>query len=170
MDVPDAPAGYTRLIMKSRFGAGRDFTVLEPGTEAEVYVVDGKIGIRPKADILDASGTIVATARGEMLAFPKRIEISDAEGNPLAYLHAKPFSFVKDKIEVMLEGGKSLLMEGNLIEKDYSLKDEHGHVVVQITQKWISVRDRYTLDIADGFSVPIALALTWSIDRWIERD
>ncbi|WP_084125854.1 LURP-one-related/scramblase family protein [Demequina sp. NBRC 110054] len=170
MDVPTAPAGYTRLIMKSRFGAGRDFTVLEPETEAEVYVVDGKIGIRPKADILDASGTIVATARGEMLAFPKRIEISDADGHPLAYLHAKPFSFVKDKIEVTLEGGKSLLMEGNLIEKDYSLKDEHGHVMVQITQKWMAVRDRYTLDVADGFAVPIALALTWSIDRWIERD
>ncbi|WP_062204238.1 LURP-one-related/scramblase family protein [Demequina salsinemoris] len=170
MDVPAAPAGYTRLLMKSKFGAGRDFKVLEPETEAELYLVDGKIGIRPKADILDASGAVVASVRGEMLAFPKRITISDAEGSPLAYLHAKPFSFIKDKIEVMLEGGKSLLMEGNLIEKDYSLKDEQGNVVVQITQKWLSVRDTYTLDVADGFDVPIALALTWSIDRWIERD
>ena len=29
-DTPAGPAGFTRYLMKSRFGAGRDFVVLDP--------------------------------------------------------------------------------------------------------------------------------------------
>jgi len=170
MSVPAAPTGYTRLIMKSTFGAGRDFKVLDPQTEDEVFFVDGKLGTRPKVDITDASGQVVVLARGELLGFPKRITVTDKDGDPIAYLHARPFSFVRDKIDVALAAGGELLLEGNLIEKDYSLKDSSGTVVVQITQKFLTVRDRYTVDVADGFDPAVALAIAWSIDRWIERD
>lgn len=170
MTTPAAPAGYTRLIMKSKMGVGRDFRALDPETEAERYVVDGKLGLRPQADILDASGAVVALARGELLSFPKRITVTDAQGQPVAYLHARPFSFVRDKIDISLAAGGELTLEGNLIEKDYTMRDAAGSVVLQITQKWLTVRDRYTLDVAEGFDPAIALAIAWSIDRWVERD
>jgi hypothetical protein len=40
---PVTPPGWTRLAMKSKFGAGRDFAVLD-AAGAQVYFVDGKIG------------------------------------------------------------------------------------------------------------------------------
>ena len=42
-DIPAGPAGFTRYLMKSKFGAGRDFAVLDPDTEAQLFFVDGKL-------------------------------------------------------------------------------------------------------------------------------
>jgi uncharacterized protein YxjI len=42
--------------------------------------------------------------------------------------------------------------------------------MVQITQKWVTVRDAYTLDVADGVDPGLALAVLWAVDRWVERD
>ena len=45
-----------------------------------------------------------------------------------------------------------------------------GRDVVRITQKWLTVRDTYTVDVADDVEVGLALAVVWAIDRWVERD
>ena len=41
MAIPPAPAGYTRYLMKSKLGAGRDFRILDPQTEDQLFFVDG---------------------------------------------------------------------------------------------------------------------------------
>ena len=45
-----------------------------------------------------------------------------------------------------------------------------GRDVVRISQKWLTVRDKYTVDIADGVELGLALGVVWAIDRWVERD
>ncbi len=35
MAIPPPPAGWNRNLVKSAFGAGRDFNVLDPTTEAQ---------------------------------------------------------------------------------------------------------------------------------------
>ena len=142
MAMPAVPEGYTRYVMKSKFGAGRDFRVLDPTTEADLYLVDGKPGPRPTAEVLDAAGTKLYDVRGAMLSIPKRMDVMDAQGRQLAHLH----------------------------QKDYAVNDSQGRHVVQITQKWLAVRDRYTVDVADGTDPGLAFALAWAIDRWVERD
>ncbi|WP_062517257.1 LURP-one-related/scramblase family protein [Demequina gelatinilytica] len=164
------PEGFTRFLMKSRFGAGRDFRILEPTTEAELFLVDGKMGPRPRADVLDASGTKLFDVTGRMMGIPKRMDVTDAAGAQVAHLHAQPFKFIKDKIDVTLASGQQWLLEGNVIEKDYSLRDEAGRLVAQITQKWLTVRDKYTIDVRDGVEPGLAFAIVWAIDRWVERD
>ncbi len=170
MAIPPAPAGYTRFLMKSKFGAGRDFRILDPATDEELFFVDGKIGTRPKADIKDMQGNVLYEARGHLLGIPKRINVTDAEGNDFAHLHAQPFKFVKDKIEVTLASGDEWLLEGNLIEKNYAVNDKNGRHVVQITQKWVQIRDQYIIDVAEGVPPAAAFALVWAVDRWVERD
>ncbi len=54
MALPPPPAGWNRYLVKSKFGAGRDFAVLDPGTEDQQFFVDGKMGARPKAEIRTA--------------------------------------------------------------------------------------------------------------------
>ncbi len=164
------PAGFTRFLMKSTFGMGRDFAILDPADERQVYTVDGKVGARPRADILDASGAKVYDVTGRMLSIPKRMDVTDASGAQVAHLHGQPLKFIKDKIDITLASGEVLLLEGNLIEKDYAVRDSQGALKVQITQKWLTVRDRYTIDIADGIDPGMVFALVWAIDRWVERD
>ena len=45
-----------------------------------------------------------------------------------------------------------------------------GRDVVRITQKWVTVRDKYTVDVADGADPGLAFAIVWAVDRWVERD
>ncbi len=170
VSIPPAPPGFTRLVMKSKFGAGRDFRVLDPQTEEQLFLVDGKIGTRPKADVQDADGTVRYQVRGKLFGIPKRMDVTDAHGNQYAHLHAQAFKFVKDKIDVTLASGEQWLLEGDIMEKNYTVTDTTGRHVIQITQKWIQIRDQYVIDIAEDVEPAAALALVWAIDRWVERD
>ena len=163
-----APSGWTRYVMKSKFGAGRDFAVLD-AQEQQVYYVDGKMGTRPSADVKDAADVVVYSVRGKLLGIPKHLTISDAEGNEVGSLKAKAFSMVKDKMSLTMSDDSDWSLEGSFIEKEYKI-DSHGQPIVKITQKWVTIRDSYTVDVADGVDVGLALAVVWAVDRWVERD
>ena len=79
-DVPAAPTGFTRYLMKSKFGAGRDFAVLDPDTEAQLFFVDGKLGPRPKAEVQAGDGSVIYSVKGQLLGIPKKMSITDASG------------------------------------------------------------------------------------------
>lgn len=170
MAIPPAPQGFTRFIMKSKLGAGRDFLVLDPDTEEQRFLLDGKLGPKPACDVLGADGTVVATVTGRLLGIPKRMDVTDAAGEQLAHLHSPPMRFIKDKVTITLASGEELTLLGNVIEKDYAVHDAGGALRIQITQKWVAVRDRYTVDVADGVPPELAFALVWAVDRWVERD
>lgn len=169
MSVPAAPAGFTRYLMKSAFGAGRDFAVLDPETEDQLFFVDGKIGPRPRADVQAKDGSVLYSVRGQLLGIPKKMSITDASGVEVASLKAKKFSLVKDRMTMEMANGEPWQLQGRLIEKDYTVTSG-GRDVVRITQKWVTVRDKYTVDVADGADPGLAFAVVWAVDRWVERD
>ena len=169
MALPPPPAGWTRYMVKSTFGAGRDFAVLDPDTEDQRFFVDGKMGTRPKAEIRDRSDDVVYRVRGRLLGIPKQMAISDASGTEVASLKAQMFSPIKSRMTLTLGDGRTWELEGSFVEKEYAIASE-GRPVVQITQKWVTVRDAYTLDVADGIDPGLALAVLWAVDRWVERD
>lgn len=162
------PDGWQRLIMKSKFGAGRDFEVLDDDGERR-YFVDGKMGPTPKADVLGPDGSVTFTVLGRLLGVPKQMTISDASGAQVASMKAKMFSPIKSKVNMELADGGHWHIEGSLIEKDYSVSAD-GAPVIAISQKWVTIRDAYTLDVIDGIDPGLALAVVWAIDRWVERD
>lgn len=169
MAIPPPPPGWKRYLVKSKFGAGRDFKVLDPTTEEQLYFVDGKIGTRPKAEIQDASGSMVYRVRGTLLGIPKHITVYDAAGNEAADMRAKFFSPIRDVITLTVPGGEDWMLRGSFIEKNYTVTAS-DRPVAQITQKWVTIRDTYTLDVAEGIDTGLALAVLWAVDRWVERD
>ncbi len=169
MALPPPPPGWSRFLVKSKFGAGRDFAVLDPDTEEQRYFVDGKMGTRPKADVLDGQNAVVYSVRGRLLGIPKHMTIVDAAGTEVASLRAKTFSPIKSRMTLEVATGQQWTLEGSFIEKNYAISAGGRHVV-QITQKWVTVRDAYTLDVAEGIDVGLALAILWAVDRWVERD
>ena len=44
-----------------------------------------------------------------------------------------------------------------------------GRAVLDITQKWLTVRDAFTLDVIDGVDPVLALAVLWGVDRFAEQ-
>ena len=163
-----APAGWTRFQVKSKLGAGRDFAVLD-GDDRQVFFIDGKMGPRPKADIQDVAGQTAYSVRGQLLGIPKQMTISDAAGKEVASLKAKMFSPVKSRMNLTMADGDDWSLEGSFIEKNYSM-ESGGRPVARISQKWVTLRDAYALDVADGTDPGLALAVLWAVDRWVERD
>ncbi len=163
-----APAGWSRYVVKSKFGAGRDFAVTDLQGE-QAYFIDGKMGTRPKADIKNATDEVAYRVRGQLLGVPKKMAILDAHDTELASLKAKMFSPIKSKMSLTMDTGDDWQLEGSFIEKEYNIA-AGGSPIVRITQKWVTVRDSYTIDVADGVDPGLALAVLWAVDRWVERD
>jgi uncharacterized protein YxjI len=165
---PPPPPGWSRFLVRSKFGAGRDFIVSDPETDAQRYFVDGKLGPRPSAEIT-AGGDPLYRVRGTLLGIPKRLIISDAGGAEVATLKGRMFSLIKSQMSVDMTSGESWTLEGSLIEKNYTVSSA-GRPIVRISQKWVTIKDAYTLEVADGVDPGLALAVLWSVDRWIEQD
>lgn len=168
MTMPAAPAGWSRFLVKSRFAVGRDFVVLDPQTEEQLYLVDGKIGPRPQAEVR-ANDDVLYRVKGALFDIPKRLTITDAGGAEVAVLRAKMFSPIRNRMELEMRSGGPWTLEGALIEKNYTVM-AGGEPIVAITQKWVTLRDTYTLDLAAGIDPGLALAVLWAVDRWVEGD
>jgi uncharacterized protein YxjI len=169
MPLPPPSAGWSRFLVKSKFGAGRDFIVFDPDSDAERYFVDGKLGLRPSAEITAAGGGSLYLVRGTLLGIPKRMIISDTEGAEVATLKAKMFSPIKSRMTVDMASGEPWTLEGSLMEKNYTVGSA-GRPIVQISQKWMTIKDTYSIDVADGIDPGLAVAVLWSVDRWVEQD
>ena len=163
-----APDGWTRFVMRSKMGAGRDFKV-EDADGNTLYVVDGKVGPRPKAEIKDAGGTVRWSVKGHLLGFPKSMDVLDADGKVFGTLKAKMVSPVKDRETLHLDDGTEWHLKGSFIEKNYEITNDAGPVA-EVSQKWIAVRDAFTIDVVNGVDVCLVAALVWSVDRWVEHD
>lgn len=59
-------------------------------------------------------------------------------------------------------------LEGNIIEKEYSVTSE-GRTIIDITQKWLRIRDAYTMDVDSSVSPALASALIWAVDAFREQ-
>jgi uncharacterized protein YxjI len=167
-DAPPPADGWTRILFTSKFGAGRDFEVTDT-SGARILFVDGKIGATPKAEVRDAQDTVVYTVKGQFLGIPKRMVISAADGSQVAELKAKAFSIVKDKMTMTMADGSTWQVQGTLMEKNYTISSE-GRPVATISQKWLTVRDKYTVEYLSSLDPGLVMAIVWSIDRWVERD
>ena len=127
------------------------------------------MGPRPRR-VRSGSDEIVYLVRGKLLGIPKQMTITDAHGAEAASLKAKAFSPIKTRMTLHVPSGDAWNLEGSLIEKNYSIT-RAGEPIVQITQKWVTIKDTYTLDVADG----IDLAWRWPscgrlIGGWSETD
>lgn len=168
VDAPPPAPGWTRLVFKSKFGAGRDFEVTDT-TGTRVLLVDGKVGATPKAEVRDGQGTVLYTVKGQFLGIPKRMTISAAGGSQVAEIKAKAFSIVRDKMTMTMADGSTWQVQGTLMENSYSISSG-GQPIAQITQKWLTVRDSYTVDYLSSVDPGLVMAVIWAIDRWVERD
>jgi uncharacterized protein YxjI len=49
------------------------------------------------------------------------------------------------------------------------LVTDQGRTVVHITQKFLAIRDTFTVDVADGVDPGLAMAVLWAVDRFVEQ-
>jgi uncharacterized protein YxjI len=116
MALPPPAARCARFLVKSQFGAGRDFAVLDPSAERQQFFVDGTMGTRPRAEIRDSADAVVYQVRGRLLGIPKRMTISDSTGTEVASLKARTSPPIKSRMTLTVSDERAWELEGSFLE------------------------------------------------------
>lgn len=159
--------GMKRLLVKSTFGVGRDFSVYEDESATnKVFDIDAKMGLGSKANISDANGTVLYTAKGRIINIPRKMDFLTPSGEKAAQIVAH-FSPIKSRLTMTLADGRKWELSGNFIGKNYTVV-EGNKTIIAIDQQWLTVRDKYFVDIAEDVDIALALGLIWTVDIWRE--
>lgn len=168
MDEANQPQpGYKRLLVKSKLGIGRDFSVYDDAEgKNKVYIIDAKMGLGTKADIKTVNNEVIYKAKGKVINIPRKMEFTTTDATIVAKLQAQ-FSPIKSKLTMELASGAVWKLEGNFVGKNYKVS-EGTKIIINIDQKWLTIRDKYFVDIDESVDLPLALGLVWAVDIWRE--
>lgn len=123
---------------------------------------------------------------GEVFTLGKKLHLYSLDGDELAYIHQKVWSFLpryfinrngEDVAEVVKEftflrqeytaEGLDWTIEGDFWAHEYQINSENG-VVATISKRWFTWGDTYEIDIADDVDEVMALSVVLIIDAVID--
>lgn len=87
------------------------------------------------------------------------------DGTYWAGLHEKFFHMTGERFKIKLRNGAVYHIEGNIWNWDFTVTNERGDLLAQISQRVSLMRDYYGVDIAQGVDVPFMIALAITIEK-----
>jgi uncharacterized protein YxjI len=159
----DSLSAMRYLVRERLFSITDDFWVTdEQGNK--VFLVDGKaLRLRETFELKDAAGQKLATIHKRFLTFTDAMEI-EHDGAVVATVHKAVISPLHHRSFIDIPGGGRLEAVGNLIDKDFEIRDG-GQVVAQISRSWFRVRDTYGVDVAPGENDALIICIAICLDR-----
>ncbi len=113
-------------------------------SETVVYQANTKFpSIHDKTDITDASGQHVAHIERKLFTLHQRHFITMADGKEFQ-ISTELFHLVKDINNIE---GLGWQLQGNIMGLNFQLYDHDGSVIAVISQKILSMHDKYCIDI-----------------------
>ncbi|NJC97768.1 MAG: hypothetical protein FIB03_15765 [Anaerolineae bacterium] len=150
-------------IRQKLISIGDDFWI-ENQQGGKVFKVDGKaLRLRKTLEFEDAKGRKLARIRERILAIKDTKVIEDAHGRDIATVKKALIAPLRDKWNVNVKGGEDLVVQGNILDLEYSIK-QGRRKVAEVSKKWFTITDTYGVDIAEGQNDILILAVAIAID------
>lgn len=152
-----------------------------------LYVNEKLFSIHRKFYIKDEMDRDVFEISSKAISFGDKTTIRDLNGNEIAYIEqrllhftphydifingemvcniSKKFQFFKN--DYVLSNGYEV--KGNVLGLNYNIYNESGNEVANITKKFISIGDKYTMDIKDEKNLNIILSIIVAISNDVNR-
>ena len=150
-------------------GEGMNYNNLEEfGEPAYSLFTSSKVfSLHHKIDVTDEKGILKYHAETKFPSLHDRTYISDAHGHLISYVYRKFFT-LHERHFIEMESGLSFEMatewfhiikdimnieglawqlRGNILALNFQLYDQNGDVVALISQKMLSLHDKYCIDI-----------------------
>jgi uncharacterized protein YxjI len=89
--------------------------------------------------------------------------IEDAKGKVIATVKKALIAPLSDKWNVNVKGGEDLVVQGNILDLEYDIKQGRKKVA-EVSKKWFSITDTYGVEIEDGRNDILILAIAVAID------
>ena len=148
-----------RMYFKQRLFSWFDSYDIYDEDGATLYTVEGQLSWGHCLHILDAAGRHVGTVQERVLTLLPKFELYFEE----QYVGCvqKEFSLLRPRYHVDCNGWR---MEGNFWEWNYTIWDDGGNSIAQISKELLHWTDTYVMEVADPRNALCVLMLVLAID------
>lgn len=158
-----------RYVIREKFisiGGDSDITD-EAGNLA--FRVDGKVlTLRDTLVLRDRAGDEVARVHRKLIALRPTYEVT-ARGQELAEVRKHFFTPFVDRFTIDVPGPDDLELQGNLLDHEFTIR-RGGRTVATASKRWLTLRDTYSVEIAEGEEVLVILAAVLALDLAEDRE
>jgi uncharacterized protein YxjI len=149
-------------VQDKAFSIGDD-SWIEDEQGRRVFLLDGRL-LRPiqTYELKDDTGGVLLVIRRKIVALRETMVV-ERDGTAVAKVHKKA-RLVRDRFCVDLKD-EEWTVTGDFAGKEYRIdRDSDGARVAVVSRKWLRLRDTYTVDVSEGFDVPLVLAAAVAVD------
>jgi uncharacterized protein YxjI len=151
------------LVRERIFAIKDDFWVTDEHGNRAFFINARFLSLHHTLVLEDVSGNKLASIEHKLLTLTDKMEIKH-EGKVVATVHKAVFSPLHHKAMIDLHHGGRLEAVGNIIDKDFEIRDGH-RVVARVSRKWFRMRDTYGLDVAPDENDALLVAIAVCLDR-----
>ena len=156
-------------IRQKMFSIGDDFWI-EDQDGRKVFKVDGKaLRLRKTLIFEDLHGNKLCQIQERWLTIRETMAIDGPDGEQIAVVQKALIAPLRDRWRVNLKDGPDLDVQGNIFDHEYSIK-QGWNKVAEVSKKWISLTDTYTVEIGEGQNDVLILAIAVAIDMMAHDD
>jgi uncharacterized protein YxjI len=150
-------------MREQMFAIGDDYWI-ETETGQPAFKVDGKaLRIRKTLILETPGGDEVFTIQKKMVSIRDTMEIQ-RNGKTVATVKKALLTPLRERFSIEVEDGEDMEAKGNIVDHEYEI-DRNGDEVVQVSKRWLRMRDTYGIAVAEGQDDALILAVTVCIDQ-----
>jgi uncharacterized protein YxjI len=153
------------LVRERLFAIKEDFWVTDEHGNRAFFINARFLSLHHTLVLEDVSGQKLASIEHKLLTVTDKMEIKH-DGKVVATVHKAVFSPLHHKAFIDIHGRDNHRLEavGNLIDKDFEIRDGH-RVVARVSRKWFRIRDTYGVDVAPDQNDALFIAIAVCLDR-----
>ncbi|HAV78561.1 MAG TPA: hypothetical protein DCX53_14530 [Anaerolineae bacterium] len=159
-------------IRQKLISIGDDFWI-ENEKGQKIFKVDGKVLRISKTLVFeDVNGRKLAQIKERLLSIKDTMVIEDANGRDIAIVKKALIAPLRDKWNVNVKDGEDLVVQGNILDLEYSIKQGRKRVA-EVSKKWFTITDTYGVEVAGDQNDILILAIAVAVDMMAhdgERD
>lgn len=148
-----------KLLFKQRLFSWFDSYDIYDEDGNSVYTVKGQLSWGHCLKIYDADDHEVGTIQERILTLLPKFEVY--LGNQYVGSISKEFSFFTPRFNIDYSGWH---VEGDFFEWDYSILDQSGHQIAEVSKQLFNWTDTYVIDVQNPNDALGALMLVLAID------
>ena len=152
------------LFLSTKFFTVHQSTDVMDEKEQVVYHAESKFfSIRDKTDVTDAAGNQVAHVERKFFSLHQRHFVTMADGLSFE-LSTELFHLIKDITNIV---GLDWQLRGNILGMNFELYDRDGSIIAVISQKMLSLHDKYCVDIYRPEQEAVVVAILVTLQHMI---
>jgi uncharacterized protein YxjI len=156
-------APSTFVLNQQLFSLGGDLWI-EDAAGNHVYGVRGKVlSLRRHHTLVDPAGNALYEI-GQSLAHVRRTFEVKRGDEVVATIQEALVRVMGDHFSITLAGGDELKVTGDFINREFHVV-RGGADVILVSRRLLSIRDSYGVQVAEGFEVPLALAIVVCLEQ-----